>query len=165
MPRVLVLIGCLGFIAVLFISAVWEADIRWLHFFQAWMYVATIVLAWRGAKAGLFIGFSAALFWNYGSTFVNTFFRNGLRELSAWIETGHLARPDQLIAVPAWTSNLLVVVGCVWAYARRDDKRAADLAWLLLAFALTMGFFAADMALFQPRYLGLFPRLLHPHAP
>jgi hypothetical protein len=35
----------------------------------------------------------------------------------------------------------------------------------LICVALTSGFFAADMAIFQPRYLGLFPALLHPHLP
>lgn len=165
MPRLFILVGSVGFILVLIVSAVWEADIRWLHFFQAWMYLATIVLARRGHKAGLYIGFSAALFWDYSNLFVTTFLRNGVHELAQWIETGALRRPDQLIAVFAWTSNFLVIVGCVWAYARRDDKRLADLGWLALTFVLTTGFFAGAMALFQPRYLGLFPRLLQPHAP
>ena len=40
-----------------------------------------------------------------------------------------------------------------------------DLVRLVVAFVLTTGFFALDMALFQPRYLGLFRRLLHPHMP
>jgi len=31
-----------------------------------------------------------------------------------------------------------------------------------VTFALTTGFFALDMYIFQPRYLGIFPRLLHP---
>src|SRR5262249_23629213 len=88
MPRILILIGCIGFIIVLFLSAVWQADIRWLHFFQAWMYVATLVLVWRGRKAGLFIGFAAAFFWAYANLFVTSFLRSGLRELSAWLETG-----------------------------------------------------------------------------
>jgi hypothetical protein len=44
MSRWTVAIGAAVFIGVLFISAYWEADIRWLHFFQAWMYLATIIL-------------------------------------------------------------------------------------------------------------------------
>ena len=38
-PEILVVIGACLFILVLFVSAVFEADIRWLHFFQAWMYL------------------------------------------------------------------------------------------------------------------------------
>jgi len=56
-------------------------------------------------------------------------------------------------------------LGCVWAYSRHPEKRLSDIGRLALAFALTTGFFAGDMALFQPRYLGIFPRLLHPHLP
>lgn len=94
-----------------------------------------------------------------------TFFFNGLQQLSAWAHTGHLVRPDLLIAVPAWFSNFFVVAGCVWAYSRLTTKTASDIVRLLVAFALTTGFFAADMAIFQPRYLPLFRRMLHPHLP
>jgi hypothetical protein len=46
-PEALILIGSCIFIFILWLSAYFEADIRWLHFFQAWMYLATIVLALR----------------------------------------------------------------------------------------------------------------------
>jgi hypothetical protein len=160
MPEWLILVGATIFILVLFVSAVFEADIRWLHFFQAWMYVAAIVLSFRGSRWGHFIGISAAGLWDYANLVATNFFRGGLAELSGWIRTGHLARPDQLIAVPAWFSNLLVVIGCVWAYSRRTEKPLSDLARFVLAFALTTAFFAADMAIFQPRYLVIFPRLI-----
>jgi len=164
-PEWLILLGGSFFILVLGVSAVWEADIRWLHFFQAWMYVATIMLAFRKSRWGYFIGISAAGLWDYTNIFATTFFFNGLQQLSQWIQTGHLQRPDLLIAVPAWFSNLLVVIGCVWAYSRLPEKALGDAARLAITFALTTGFFALDMALFQPRYLGLFPRMLHPHLP
>jgi len=44
-PEWLVLISASVFILVLAISAFFEADIRWLHFFQAWMYIVTIALS------------------------------------------------------------------------------------------------------------------------
>lgn len=161
----LILIGGSVFVAVLAVSAYFEADIRWLHFFQAWMYVAAMAFALRRNRWGYFIGISAAGLWDYSNIVATSFFWNGLQELSKWIHTGHLARPDQLIAVPAWFSNLLVVIGCVWAYSRMKDKRASDIVRFVVCFALTTGFFAADMAIFQPRYLVIFPRLLHPHLP
>jgi hypothetical protein len=164
-PEGVILLGAGIFILVLGVSAFWESDIRWLHFFQSWMYLATIALSLRGNRWGYFIGISAAGLWDYTNIFVTTFFFNGLQQLGQWLHTGHLARPDLLIAVPAWFSNLLVVIGCLWAYARRSDKNPRDAAKLVLSFALTTGFFALAMALFQPRYLGIFPRLLHPHLP
>lgn len=155
-------VGATIFILILFVSAVWQADIRWLHFFQAWMYLATIGLVWAGNKWGLFIGLGAAALWNYSSLFVNNFLRNGLHAVAHLLHTGHLSRPDQLIAVVAWLGNLLVIIGCCLVYLHRHDKRWTDIFRLILAFAGTMGFFALDMALFQPRYLAQFTRMLHP---
>ena len=129
------------------------------------MYVATIVLAHRRNRWGYFIGFSAAGLWIYANLFATTFFINGLQQVSRWVHTGRLERPDLLIAVPAWFSNLLVVIGCVWGYFQVPTRSLRDAGRLLVSFALTTGFFALDMALFQPRYLGLFPRMLHPHLP
>ena len=162
-PEWLILLGGSAFVAVLALSAYWQNDIRWLHFFQAWMYIAAMALSLRGSRWGHFIGVSAAGLWDYTNIFATTFFFNGLEQLSIWVRTGHLARPDLLIAVPAWFSNLLVVAGCVWAYSRLREKPLSDIGRFLVTFALTTGFFALDMALFQPRYLGIFPRLLHPH--
>ncbi len=164
-PQWLILLGASFFILVLAVSAYWEADIRWLHFFQAWMYLATIVLSFRRSRWGYFIGISAAGLWDYTNIFATTFLYNGLQRLSEWIHTGHLQRPDLLIAIPAWLSNFAVVVGCVWGYSRLRDKSWSDVPRLVMTFALTTGFFALDMYLFQPRYLGIFPRLLRPRLP
>jgi hypothetical protein len=164
-PEALILIGSCIFIFILWLSAYFEADIRWLHFFQAWMYLATIVLALRRNRWGYFIGLSAAGFWDYTNLFVTPFFRNGLSRLHAWITTGQLRNVDQIIAVPAWSGNFLVILGCPWAYARLKEKSLTDLGRLLIAFVLTTGFFAAAIALCQPRYLPLFRGILHPHRP
>jgi hypothetical protein len=162
-PEWFILIGAVVFVVILVISAVFEADIRWLHFFQAWMYIATIVLSLHGNRWGYFIGVSAAGLWDYANLVATTFFFNGLQELARWVHTGHLARPDLLIAVPAWLANLSVIIGCLWAYTRLPAKMTSDFLKAAIAFALTTGFFAADMALFQPRYLGIFSRMLHLH--
>ena len=164
-PEWFISVGGCFFILVLAVSAFWEADIRWLHFFQAWMYLAAIALGLRRNRWGYFIGISAAGLWDYANIFATTFFFNGLQQLSQWIHTGHLERPDLLIAVPAWFSNLAVVIGCLWGYSRLPGKSFSDAARFLLTFALTTSFFALDMFLFQPRYLSLFPRMLHPHLP
>ena len=164
-PEWLVLIGASVFVLVLIVSAYWEADIRWLHFFQAGMYVATVTLVWRRSRWGYFIGFSAAGLWDYANIFATSFFFNGMEQLWRWVHSGQLARPDLLIAVPAWLSNLLVVTGCLWGYWRERAKSLGDLGKFVLTFILTTAYFALDMALFQPRYLQIFPRLLHPRLP
>ena len=88
-----------------------------------------------------------------------------MRRQFAAISTGQLKHIDQIIAVPAWIANFLVVAGSVWAYTRLTEKRRGDLGRLALAFVLTTGFFAASIAICQPRYLPLFRGIIHPHRP
>jgi hypothetical protein len=70
---------------------------------------------------------------------------------------------DQIIAVPAWSANFLLVAGCVWGYARLLDKSPRDLVRFAATFVLATAFFAAIVALCQPRYLPLFRSMWHPH--
>lgn len=165
LAELLILLGSSVFIFVLWLSAYLETDIRWLHFFQAWMYVVAVVLSLRHNLWGYLIGFSAAAFWDYLNLFVTTFLRSGLRWTGEWISTGELKRLDQIVAVPGWIGNFLVVVGAVWAYTRLTEKGWSDLGRLAVAIVGTAGFFAAAMALCQPRYLPLFKAMLHPHSP
>lgn len=164
-PDWLNVIGAILFIYALFYSAWLEPDIRWLHFFQSWMYIAALAFILRGSRWGYFIGFSIGAFWNYTGVFITTFVRSGFQNLSASMAKGHIQRPDQLIAIPAFLGNLLLIIGCLWAYTRLEDKRATDAWKLVVAFILCTGFLWLDIAICQPRYLGLFPGLLHPHAP
>jgi hypothetical protein len=60
---------------------------------------------------------------------------------------------------------LLVVIGCIWGYCRLPGRSWGDSLRFVITFALTTAFFALDMYLFQTRYLGIFPRLLHPRLP
>jgi hypothetical protein len=49
-PEGVILLGASIFVLVLGVSAFWEPDIRSLHFFQSWMYLATISLSLRGNR-------------------------------------------------------------------------------------------------------------------
>ena len=127
------------------------------------MYIASLVLLSRRSKWGCFIGAAAAAFWDYVNVFVTTFFRSGLEQARILMVTGHIARPDLLISVPAWFGNLALILGAALVYAALPTKRWSDAGRMALALAGTMAFFAAAMALAQPRYLPLFKAALHPH--
>ena len=161
----LIVAGSGLFIFVLWLSAYLEPDIRWLHFFQAWMYLGAIALSLRRSRWGYFIGLSAAALWDYINLFVTNFFRSGLHWMSAWISTGQLQRLDQIVAVPGWIGNFILIAGSIWAYLQLPDKRRSDLGRVALAFVVTTAFFAGAIALCQPRYLPLFRAMLHPHSP
>ena len=137
----LAFVGGLTFIAVLYLSAYWEPDIRW----------------------GCFIGAAAALFWDYVNVFVTTFLRAGMNQAHIWVQTGHIVKPDLLISVPAWFGNLALIIGALLVYIAIPRKQWSDIGRMLLALAGTMAFFAGAMALAQPRYLPLFKGALHPH--
>jgi hypothetical protein len=89
--------------------------------------------------------------------------KNGLAQAQTLVMTGHLLRPDLFLAVPGWFGNFAVIVGCVVAYLSIPKKQWSDVLRLAVATACTTAFFAASMALCQPRYLALFSGLLHPH--
>lgn len=157
------ILGASAFITALFISAYWEPGIRWLHFFQAWMYVAAILLCLKRRRWGYFVGASIAAFWNYANLFVTSFLHAGIGQLTILLKTGHIARPDLFIAVPAWTANLVLLLASVSGYLSGKSKGWGDLGRLAISLAITTGYFALSIAVFQPRYLAIFPRLLHPH--
>jgi hypothetical protein len=154
--------GAIVFILALFLSAYWEPGIRWLHFFQSWMYVAAIGLVWNRGKWGYFVGFGAALFWNYTTLFVNTFLKNGWDQGQILLHSGRLPRPDLFIAVPAWVGNLTVLVGCVVGYLLTSKKTWSDLLRCIFGLVATLAYFALIVAICQPRYLPLFRGALHP---
>ena len=165
LPTLLIVLGSGCFIFALWLSAYLDPSIRWLHFFQAWMYLVTLGLSLRQVRWGYFIGLSAAVFWDYANLFVTTFFISGLHWLGTWVNTGQLQHLDQIVAVPAWIGNFLVIVGCVWGYTQATEKTPTDIARFIVTFVLTTAFFAIDIALCQPRYLPLFRAIFHPHYP
>lgn len=126
------------------------------------MYLATLALVWKPNRWGYFIGTGAAALWDYITVFVNTFLKSGLDQASILVHTSHLPRPDLFISVPAWLGNLAVILGCVLAYAYEPEKKWADIPKFAAAVVGTTCFFVLIVAIFQPRYLGLFRGLLHP---
>ena len=90
------------------------------------MYLATMWLVLRRNPWGYFIGIGAAASWAFANVFVTTFFINSLQQVAQSMHTGHIAVADLVIAVPAWFSNVFVVVGRLWAYSRLPGKSVRD---------------------------------------
>ena len=156
--------ACCGiFIAILGLAAWWDPSIRWLHAFQALLYVVIATLALQRNRWGYFLGIATAGFWNYATLFLNNFFHAGREQLTILLSTGDLPRPDLLISVPAVSAHFVMIGCCLWGYLRLLDKRWPDAGRAMASAAISVGYFALIMALFQPRYLVLFTRLLHPH--
>lgn len=150
-----------AFIVILAIAAYWDHTIRVLHVFESFPYALAAALCLRGRKSGYMLGVAAGGFWLWMAATLTTFVRNGFERLSMLLRTGHVDRPDILIAAPAALVTGGLVVFSLWGYARLRDKSWSDAGLFVAATASVAGFFVAIFAGFAPQYLGMFTRMLH----
>jgi hypothetical protein len=149
-----------AFIGILGMSAYWDHTIRVLHVFESLPYAVAAVLSLRGRKSGYILGVAAGGFWLWMAATLTTFVRNGFERLSMLLRTGHVDRPDILIAAPAALVTGGLVVFSVWGYCRLRDKSWSDLGLFVAATALVAGFFVGIFTAFAPQYLGMFKPIL-----
>ncbi len=147
-----------GFVVILGIAAWWDPSIRTLHAFEALPYIAAAALVLRRDPFGYFLGIASGAFWLWVAAMRTSFVRSGFERALILLRTGHLDRPDVLIAAPAACFTGGLVVLCAARYLRTDRKRARDAALFVAACAVTIGFFVAIFALFAPQYLRLLTR-------
>ena len=153
-----VLIGAGFFIFALILSAVFDPKIRLLHALQAIIYVAVIALTRRDNAFGYGAGAFIATLWNYTNLFVTTFVKAGFNELSILVQTGHLQRPDLIVAVVAAGGHFLMIVACVAGFARAQP-RARQWGQFLGGGALAVAYFVTIIVTTGPQYIGLLKRV------
>ncbi len=151
-------VGAGFFIFALALSAFFDPKIRVLHALQALIYIAVILLTRRRSAWGFGAGFTIAAFWNYINLFVTTFIKAGLYQFSILLRTGHLHRPDLLIAVIAAAGHFLMMVACLAGFlrGRPDRKRWGQFA---AGGMLAVGYFALIILTTGPQYIGLLKRV------
>ena len=152
--------GCAtAFIVILGISAYWDRTIRVLHVFESLPYVVAAVLCLRHHKFGYMLGAASGAFWLWTAGTLTTFVRNGFERAAMLLRTGHVDRPDILLAAPAACVTGGLVLFSLWGYSRVRNKSWGDVGLFLAAMGLVAGFFVAIFAAFAPRYLGMFRHL------
>lgn len=157
----LIVVSSVVFILILALSAVFDPSIRVLHVFQAFVYVAVIILAERRSAWGYGAGCLIAAFWNFVNLFHTTFIANGVREFSRLVRTGELRNPDQLIAVFAATAHFVLIVTCLIAFFRMKRKTSWDALKFLAGGLLAIGYFVVIIILFGRQYVPLLKRVFH----
>ena len=109
-------LGAIFFIFALFVAAVFEADLRVLHAFQALIYVAIIVLTRRNNALGFGAGCLISVFWSY------IFVAAARADIWALI-TGHTFRPDIALQLAAVGAHALIFVACIVGFLRLRPQR------------------------------------------
>ncbi|HEX5258477.1 MAG TPA: hypothetical protein VFW35_06825 [Sphingomicrobium sp.] len=152
-----------GFVAILALAAYWDHTIIWLHLFQSFQNVAIVLLAARRNRWAYFLGIASAAFWIYLTTFISNFAESGVANLGLSLHAGTIVRADQVIAVPAFIFQLSLILTCLIAYLRLAARPASDWLRFLGSLVGVVAYLIACIAVLQPRYLVMVPRLLHPH--
>jgi hypothetical protein len=152
--------GCaVAFVVILAIAAYWDRTIRVLHGFESLPYIVAAVLCLRQRKFGYMLGAASGAFWLWMAGTLTTFVRNGFERVAMLLRTGHVDRPDILMAAPAAVVTGGLVLFSLWGYSRTRNKSWRDLGLFAVATGAVSGFFMAIFAAFAPRYLGMFRHL------
>jgi len=158
---VLIAVCALAFVVVLAVAAYWDPTIRVLHAVEALPYLAAALLCLRRIRFGYPLGAVSGAFWLWTASFLTSFVRNGFERLAMLMRTGHVDRPDILIAAPGAIACGGLLLFSLLGYVLTPAKSARDAALLGLAVVLVPGFFVAIFAAFAPQYLGMFQHLIH----
>jgi hypothetical protein len=153
-------VGAGFFIFALFLSAVFDPRIRVLHTLQALIYVAVIVLTRRRSAWGFGAGFFIAVLWNYTNLFITNFVRAGAQQFVVLVTTGHLHRPDLLVALVAAAGHFLMIAACLAGFLRLRPK---GVAWakFMAGGVVAIGYFVGIIYTTGPQYIGLVRRIFH----
>jgi hypothetical protein len=146
------------FIFALFLSAVYEPQIRVLQSLQALIYIGVIVLAWRNSPWGYGAGFVISAFWNYTNLFVTTFIRAGVEQLIGFFDTGRIARPDLALSLIAATAHFLVIGSCLAGFVRQRPK-AHEWGQFFGGGVLAVAYFILIIVIAGPQYIPLLRRV------
>jgi len=116
-------IGAGLFILALLISAVVVPPIRRLHFFQALIYVAVILLARRRSAWGLGAGVAIAIVWNSLQLFVTHLMQSGAALIWLFLRTGQVRRLETMMVAMGWAGHCVLIVSCAMAMVRAGSSR------------------------------------------
>jgi len=148
--RVWIPVGAGLFILALTVSAVVVPPLRLLHFFQALIYVAVIVLTRRNEGWGFGAGVSIAAVWNSLNLFVTHLIQAGAGEFWSLLHAGHLRRLDTMMVLLGGVAHFLLIVACLVAFLQRQPGKKQ---WgqFVTGGGLALAYFALIVVTTAPR--------------
>ena len=131
-------------------SAAAVPALRPLHVFQAFIYVAVIVLSRRGSVWGLGAGVPVPIFWNSLELFVTHLPQAGASAFWSLLHTGQVHRVDTMMVTLGWIGHSILIVSCVLALLRLSPGRRQ---WAQCAAGglLSLAYFGLIVATLLPR--------------
>ena len=153
--RVWIPISAALFTVALIVSAVVLPEIRLLHFLQALIYVAIVILAHRNSMWAIGAGLTIAVVWNGHSLFVTHNMQRGVTVLWSLLQTGHMRELGPHPIVPMMVllggiGHFVLIGACLAAlFDRRiDDKKP----WKIVAGGVAvLAYFALIIIVSAPR--------------
>ena len=110
-----VYIGAAIFLVALVVSAILVPELRLLHFFQALIYVAVIVLARRNSAWGFGAGFTIAIVWNGFGFFVTHLIQAGAVAFWLLLRTGRVGQFVPMMVTLGAVGYFILIVASGWA--------------------------------------------------
>jgi hypothetical protein len=148
--RVWIPIGAGIFLIALAVSAVVAPELRPLHFLQALIYVAVVILARRNNVFALGAGFTIAVAWNCLEFFGPHLIQEGAVLLWSFLHTGQVQHLETMMVSIGGIGHFILIIACVTAFFHQttDTKKW----WKFLAGGvLVLGYFALIVAIARPR--------------
>jgi hypothetical protein len=147
--RVWIPVGAGLFIVALIVSALVVPQLRLLHFLQALIYVAVVILARRNSVWGLGAGVTIAVVWNGLQLVVNHLVQAGAIAFWHFVQTGQVRRLDTMMVTLGSIGHFVLIVACVAALHGQTTKNKA---WKFVGgSAVCLVYFALIVAIALPR--------------
>lgn len=115
--------GAALFVVALVVSAWVVPQLRLLHFLQALIYLAVVILARRNNALGLGAGVAVAVVWNGLNLFVTHLFQAGAIEFWTFLHTGHVRRPDTMMVPVGGVGHLILIIACLAALFQQPSGK------------------------------------------
>jgi hypothetical protein len=140
--RVWIPIGAALFLIALTVSAWVVPQLRLLHFLQAFIYVAIVILARRNSVWGFGAGVTIGVVWNSLNLFVTHLMQAGVVAFWFFMHTGQARRLETMMVTLGGIGHFVLIIACLAAlfHQTTEDRKwwkfVGGGAWSLVYFFL-----------------------------
>ena len=143
-------IGAGLFLVALAVSAVAVPELRPLHFLQALIYVAVVILARRNNVFALGAGFTIAVAWNCLEFFGPHLIQAGAVMFWSFLHTGQVQHLETMMVPIGGIGHFILIIACLMALFHQTTD--TNKWWKFIAGGvLVLGYFASIVAIARPR--------------